>query len=106
MLTFPELIKKIRESSGLTQEEFAKVLSVSTVLISMIESGQKEVSKKLIKNLAGKLEVHPNSIAPFLYSHLELKSLSAIEKEMIKLGERIQHYLIQKKAKNLKKYVA
>ena len=107
MLSFPELIKKIRESSDLTQENLAKALSVSTILISMVESGQKEVSKRLIINLADKLEVHPNSITPFLFGNKESnqKNITPIEKEMIKLGEKLQLFLINKKAKNLKKYV-
>lgn len=107
MLSFPELIKKIRESSSLTQEGLAKALSVSTILVSMIESGQKDVSKRFIINLADKLEVHPNSITPFLYGSIETdnKNITPIEKEMIKFGEKLQLFLINKKAKNLNKYV-
>lgn len=107
MLSFPELIKKIRESSNLTQENLAKALSVSTVLISMIESGQKEVSKRFIINLANKLEVHPNSITPFLFGNTEAnhKNTTPLEKQVIKFGEKLQLLLIDKKAKNLKKYV-
>jgi len=107
MFSFPELIKKIRESSGLTQENLAKALSVSTILVSMIESGQKEVSKRFIINLADKLEVHPNSITPFLFGNKEIgqKNMTSIEKEMIKFGEKLQLLLINKKAKNLRKYV-
>jgi len=107
MFSFPELIKKIRESSGLTQESLAKALSVSTILVSMIESGQKEVSKRFIINLADKLEVHPNSITPFLFGNKEVnqKNITTIEKEMIKFGEKLQLFLIDKKAKNLRKYV-
>ncbi|MFA5131620.1 MAG: helix-turn-helix transcriptional regulator [Patescibacteria group bacterium] len=106
MVSFPELLKEIRKNSGLTQEELANALSVSTVLVSMIESGQKEISKKFILNLADKLEVHPNSITPFLYGNIDISkiSLTKIEEEMIKLGEKLQISLISKKAKNLKKY--
>jgi len=106
MILFPELIKRIRKSSDLTQEDLARALSVSTVLISMIESGQKEVSKKFIINLASKLGVHPNSVTPFLFDSkaINLKNITSVERDMISLGEKLQVILIDKKAKNLKKY--
>lgn len=103
MYTFPELIKKIREQSGITQEELAKILSVSTILVSMVESGQKEVSKNFIIKLAKKLDVNPSSITPFLfiYEDSNNKKVSMIEKKFIELGESFQIFLINHKAKNL-----
>ncbi len=108
MYSFPNLIKKIREASGLTQKEFAKILSVSTVLISMVETGQKEVSRNLITRLANKLKVHPSSITPFLFTdeNLNSKNLSTLEKTIIDLGEKLQIFLIEKKSNNLKKYAS
>lgn len=106
MNSFPELIKEIRKVSDLTQKEFADVLGVSTILVSMIEAGQKEVSKNFIIKLSDKLEVNPSSITPFLYIHKDVdnKNISEIEKKFICFGEKLQDYLINKKAKNLKKY--
>jgi transcriptional regulator with XRE-family HTH domain len=103
MLTFQELIKKIRESSGLTQKQFAERLSVSPILIAMIESGQKEVSKNFIIRLSNSLGIHPSSITPFLFMEKDLntKELSFIEKSLIDFGEKMQEYLITKKAKKL-----
>jgi len=103
----PELIKKIRGASGLTQKEFAEVIQVSTVLVSMIEAGQKDVSKNFIIKLSEKLEVNPSSITPFLYIYKDIdnKDISKIEKTFIDLGEKLQYFLINQKAKNLKKYV-
>ncbi|MDD5290415.1 MAG: helix-turn-helix transcriptional regulator [Patescibacteria group bacterium] len=108
MHSFPELIKKIRKTSTLTQKEFADVLGVSTILISMIEIGQKEVSKNFIIKLSKKLGVNPSSIIPFLYIYKDIdnKNISEIEKKFIEFGEGLQDYLINKKAKNLKKYAA
>lgn len=105
MYSFPELIKKIREASNLTQEELANIIGVSTVLISMIETGQKEISKNFIVKLSDKLGVSPSSITPFLYIYQDAgsKSISPIEKKIISLGESMQNYLINKKAKKLKK---
>lgn len=108
MYSFPELIRKIREESNLTQKEFADVLSVSTILVSMIEAGQKQVSKNFIIRLAKALKVNPRSITPFLFDDKELnnKGTSNIEKDLIQLGEKLQMFLIKHKSKNLKKYVS
>lgn len=104
MYSFPELIKKIRNEAGLTQAEFARIIDVSPVLIAMIESGQKEVSKKLILKLANSLRVHPASITPFLYGERtgNNEKLSAIEKQFIDWGVRLQNYLIKERAKLLR----
>ena len=106
MYTFPELIKKIRDEAGLTQAEFAKALGVSAVLIAMVETGQKEVSKNLLIKIAEGLKVHPSSITPFLFSNKnESKdSLSEIEGKFIKWGEKLQEHLIKNRAKLLKQY--
>jgi len=102
------LIKKLREVSNLTQKEFAGILGVSTVLVSMIEVDQKEVSKNFILKLSNKLKINPSSMTPFLYIYKDIdnKNISEIEKKFIDLGEKLQDYLINKKAKNLKKYAA
>lgn len=105
MYTFPDLLKKIRDEAGLTQEDLAEVLDVSTVLISMIETGQKQVSRNLIEKLAKKLGVHPSSIMPFVFSEedMDLHKLSSAERALILVGEKLQKYLIHAKAKRLKK---
>jgi len=106
MYSFPQLIKKIREEADLTQQEFADALGVSVTLISMVESGQREVSKKLVRQIAEKLKVHPSSITPFLFSNglLVATDLPPMEKKLIEWGEQLQSHLIKEKAKLLKKY--
>lgn len=106
MYTFPELIKNIRNEAGLTQAEFAKAVEVSPVLIAMVETGQKEVSKKLLLKIADRLEVHPSSITPFLYDGAETTgtNLSPVERQFLVLGTKLQAFLVKKKSKNLKKY--
>ena len=106
MYTFPELIKRIRNEAGLTQAEFAKAVEVSPVLIAMVETGQKEVSKKLVVKIAERLQVHPASITPFLYegSHTDTENLSSVEKQFLVLGTKLQVFLIKKKSKNLRQY--
>lgn len=106
MYTFPELIKKIRTEAGLTQDEFAKALEVSSILITKIETGQKDVSKSLLLKIARVLDVSPRSITPFLFSENEdvTNKLSGIEKGLISLGEKMQEYLIKDRAQTLKRY--
>ena len=104
MYNFPDLLKQIRKEGNLTQEELARVLKVSTILISMIESGQKDVSKNFLEKLAKRMGVRPSSIAPFVFHNENTNNLSKIEKQLIVLGEKIQKHLIMVKAKDLKKY--
>jgi len=106
MYSFQELLKKIREESELTQAEFARILGVSTVLISMMETGQKEVSKGFILKLADKLGVHPATILPFaIDGEIPLRNLSGPERALIEVGENLQSYLIKTKSKRLQRYV-
>lgn len=106
MYTFPELIKKIRNEAGLTQSEFAKAIGVSAVLITMVETGQKEVSKNFLLKLANKMNVHPASITPFLFINEKnpISSNSKIERSFIDWGEKMQTLLIKDRAKKLEKY--
>ncbi len=106
MYTFPQLIKKIRNESGLTQAEFAKAIDVSPVLIAMVETGKKEVSKNLVIRLAEKMNVHPSSITPFLFveENNPIKNVSGVERMLVKWGEKMQIHLIKDRAKILKKY--
>lgn len=106
MYSFPELIKRIRNEANLTQVEFAKVLNVSTILVSMVETGQKEVSKKFLVRLAESLDVHPSSITPFLFTEegASIDQLSSIERKFVVWGERMQDYLIRDRAHLLRQY--
>lgn len=106
MYTFPELIKKIRDEAGLTQTDFADAIGVSAVLITMIETGQKEVSKNFLLKLAEKMNVHPASITPFLFINKDnpVGSDSKIERSLLDWGEKMQTLLIEDRAKTLKKY--
>lgn len=106
MYTFPKLIKQIRKESGLTQNEFAAALDVSPILISMIETGQREVSKGIIKKLAAKLDVPVSIVFPFVFSGEEktIQNLSGLEKELIDIGSKLQLQLIKIKSKKLKRY--
>lgn len=103
MYTFSHLLKAIRQESNLTQPELAKVLGVSPILISMVETGGKEPSKKLVNKLSKALDVHPIAIMPFLAIDGEddFGNRTGIEKKLIRFGENLQEKLIMKKAKQL-----
>lgn len=104
MESFPSLIRKIRVKSGLTQTEFARLLDVSPILIAMVETGQKDVSKSLVEKIARILDVQPASISPFLFTHKisSIKDLSFIEQQLYKYGTKLQEQLIEQKAKLLR----
>ncbi len=103
MYNFMELLKAIRAETGLTQSAFAEKLGVSTVLIAMLETGQKEPTKKFVNNLAEKMNVMPQSIIPFVYSvnKYNENDMSKLEKQLINLGMKLQGELVKKKAKNI-----
>lgn len=103
MFDFPELLKNIRKETGLTQSGLASKLGVSAILIAMIESGQKEPSKKFVEVLAAKMEVSPRAIIPFVYSTNKYSDDSAFEKRLSQFGMNLQKQLISKKAKNILK---
>jgi transcriptional regulator with XRE-family HTH domain len=105
MKTFPELIRQIRDVAELTQSEFAEELGVSKVLIAMVESGQKDPSKKLLIKLADRLDVHPMAIAPFLFdgNTSSNNNLSSIENRLVSFGEDLQDKLILKRAVKLRR---
>lgn len=103
ILTFPELLKAIRKETWLNQEKFAEKLWVSTMLIAMIETWQREPSKKIINILSEKLWVNSFSLMPFL-SIEEVKdfdNLSFIEKKLYELWSWLQKELIENKSKLL-----
>lgn len=102
MKTFVEILKSIRKEAGLTQAGLAKRIGVSTILVSMVEAGQRDASKSLIVKLAKAMGIHPSSIAPFLFISEESQP-SKIEKMLISFGEKMQDILIKEKSKNLKK---
>ncbi len=105
MYSFSNLLRKIREEGDLTQEELARAIDVSTVLISMIETGQKEASKNFVMKLADKLEVRPNSILPFVFTDNEASHhITGVEQVLIDAGEKLQEHLIKVKSKKLKQY--
>jgi len=107
MINSQDLIKKIRKESGLTQGQLAGALKVSKVLIAMIETGQKPISKKMILKLADVLNISPFSLEFSLFSNErdhKNQSLSPTELRLLKIGERLQNQLITYGAKNLKKY--
>lgn len=99
MKKFSNLVKDIREQSGLSQNEFAHRLGVSSIYISKIETDQKEVSKKFLSKLADFTGVHPSALAPFLYLNDDInpEKLSPLEKKLISLGEQLQSRIIKKK---------
>lgn len=101
MYDFSQLLKAIRKETNLTQAGLADRLGVSCVLITMVESKQKEPSKKFVKILADKMKVSPRAIIPFVYNTNKYNDISPFEKRLTKFGMELQKQLITKKAKNI-----
>jgi transcriptional regulator with XRE-family HTH domain len=94
----------MRNEADMTQQEFADYLGVSKVLITMIETGKKESSRKLVNIIAEKLNIHPASLMPFLgiENDEDAENLSSIERRLFQFGLELQEKLILKKARKIK----
>lgn len=58
-------IRQYRKVAGLTQEELAQKVGISTMSIRRYESGERIASKELIQSIAAALEIDPYSLADF-----------------------------------------
>lgn len=106
MRKFSTFLKELRSSAWISQLQLANILDVSPLLITLIETGKKDPSKKFINNLAQKLEVKSASILPLLSDEtIDIDSLTGIEKKLIWLVDKLQLILIKKNAHRLLKYV-
>lgn len=101
MYDFPQLLKQIRKVTGLSQAGLASRLGVSAILIAMIESGQREPSKKFVEVLAHRMKVSPKAIIPFVYSSNAYIENSVFENKLAKFGMFLQKQLIEEKARNI-----
>lgn len=55
-----EQLKLIRKNKGLTQQEFANQLEVSTATIASVENGSRDMPKALMKSLVKKIGINAN----------------------------------------------
>lgn len=105
MKKFSTFLKELRSSAQISQEELAKIMELSTILITLLETDKKEPSKKFINKLAEKLDIKPASLLPLISDEdINIESLTGIEKKFISIVDDLQIYLIQKRAHKLKVY--
>jgi len=80
----------------MTQEEFAEYLNVSKTLISKIEQGEKEPSKKFLIKFAESININPVLLSPFIFDK-ERGNLNqdSLEKNLIKAGDKIRDYILK-----------
>lgn len=57
-------IKNLRKQKGITQEQMAFEINISTSFLGMIERGERNLSLKIIYKIAGFFEMKPSE---FLY---------------------------------------
>lgn len=55
-MSIGENVKSTRESNGLTQEELARMVDVHRTMITLIETGRKNPSVALIRDIAEALK--------------------------------------------------
>lgn len=83
-MNYTKALKIIRTAKGLSQQEFAKKVGLSNSLVSRIESGERNLSKKTLVQISKKLDV-PTSLISLL--SLEITDENKFEvKDMEKLG--------------------
>lgn len=105
MKKFSSFLKELRNSAELNQSQFADIMEVSPLLITLLETDKKEPSKKFVNSLADKLWVKSNSILSLISDEdIDPNTLSGIEKKLIQAVDALQIMLIRKKAKNLRSY--
>ena len=75
---FGENVKFYRKKQGLSQEQLAELLEISTNHLSVIETGIKFVTYKLLEKIVQELKVLPSSL--FYCSEIAEKDNSNINK--------------------------
>lgn len=58
-------IKKLRRKTGLTQEQLAEKVNVSTTHIGLVETGKRRVSLKTLQKIASVLGIKVKELLPF-----------------------------------------
>lgn len=92
---FGENVKYHRKRMGLSQEQLAERLEISTNHLSVIETGTKFVTYKLLERLVAELQVLPATLfySPLVAQRDEStanKINGIIAEELSQVGERIQ----------------
>ena len=60
------MIKKYRELRGLTQEELAEIMNISTRQLQRIENGENELTLKNFKQLVKVLKINDKDILEYI----------------------------------------
>lgn len=58
-------IKRFRRKAGLTQEQLADKVHVSTTHIGLVETGKRRISLKTLQKLAAALGIKARDLLPF-----------------------------------------
>ncbi len=58
-------IRRFRKKVGLTQEELAEKVHVSTTHVGLVETGKRRVSLKTLQRVASALDVKVRDLLPF-----------------------------------------
>lgn len=93
-----QLIRDIRKETGLNQEQFAKTLGISKILLALIETDQRNPSALFMEKLSSQMGVHVSTLLPFsaLYEIDEKNQLSSIEKKLLNWSKDMRDYMLTK----------
>ena len=100
MKTFGEIIRKKREEKGLLLRQAASALEIDQALLSKIERGQRNATKKLVYKLSDILDIDKNELLIQYFSDKIAYELADddIGKDTLKVAEeKIEHYKLKKK---------
>ena len=58
-------LKEIRTKKGLSNKEASKMLGISEAYLSQLESGYRQISRKMLENICKTFNVKPNEILEY-----------------------------------------
>jgi transcriptional regulator with XRE-family HTH domain len=68
-IVFGIVLKKLRTTAGLSQEELARLCSLDRTFISLMERGQRQPSLTTIFTIAQALDITPSEMIAFVERH-------------------------------------
>lgn len=101
-MDFAKAIKTIRQTSGLTQTEFAEKVSISQTWLSKLETGAKVPEHQMIEQIAEAFGMPPNFVYVMAMESPEDGQVPELQRELFKklhpiIGALIKQYLVKLK---------
>jgi len=88
-LQFSEILLSLRHHRQLTQEELARELGISASYLSLLESGKRRVTRRILRSMAGYLDV------PAGYFVVETENLDKLEPKHREIMQQLRRELVE-----------